>query len=199
MASRFLIEFVTAQPPTGVKPLSDASYENLLAISHHITNFGFSSDLLHLGLADTASFSSRLRADWASSEMPSVKVSRPTWRHTHQNVGAVVLCETSHVIGVVALAMVRLVCLSDSLEASKAEFGATLAEFFDVMMAAVDIPRLSSKLGRPPDSRASSVDQIATTLSWPTETVAHIVDSTYDRTPRGCLVPEAPFKLLRDV
>ena len=40
VASRFLIEFVTAQPPTGVKPLSEASYDRLLAISHHITNFG---------------------------------------------------------------------------------------------------------------------------------------------------------------
>jgi hypothetical protein len=53
IASRFLIEYVAATPLQGNRELSLAAFDRLLAISHHIANFGFSSDLLYFRLADT--------------------------------------------------------------------------------------------------------------------------------------------------
>jgi hypothetical protein len=191
LASRFLIEFVATQPPNGTRPLSDATYDRLLAISHHIINFGFSSDLLHFGLADTHlsilgsgrlgierdAFSEGLKAYMAAYTSDVARRSlREFPRHWRRGAG-------DGPTGV----------LERFAEASTAEFGATLAEFFDVMIAAVDIPRLSRySVGVLP--RAELVDQITETLSWPTEKVAAIIDQLTMVPRRDFLVPSAPFK-----
>jgi hypothetical protein len=195
LASRFLIEFVAAQPPDGESGLSEATYDRLLAISHHITNFGFSSDLLHFGLADTHlsilgsgrlgierdSFSEGLKAYMAAYSSDVARRSlREFPRHWRRGAG-------DGPTGV----------LERFAEASTAEFGATLAEFFDVMIAAVDIPRLSRhSVGLL--TRAELMDQVATTLSWSTDKVARIIDQITMVPRRDFLVPGAPFKA-RDV
>ena len=50
VASRFLIEYVVAQPPHGLRPISLDVYDHLLALAALITEFGFESDLIHLRL-----------------------------------------------------------------------------------------------------------------------------------------------------
>ncbi|MCI0330695.1 MAG: hypothetical protein L0196_07055 [candidate division Zixibacteria bacterium] len=52
LASRFLIEYVAARPPRGVRPMSLAMYDYLLGIAAEIENWGTLSDLIHLKLAD---------------------------------------------------------------------------------------------------------------------------------------------------
>jgi len=52
MASRFVIEYVVARPPTGLRPMSLSVYDRLLALASHIINFGFESDLIYFRLAD---------------------------------------------------------------------------------------------------------------------------------------------------
>ncbi|HXM36344.1 MAG TPA: hypothetical protein VN920_14215 [Pyrinomonadaceae bacterium] len=52
LASRFVIEYVVAQPPHGVRPLSMDFYDRLQAIANHLVNFGFESDLIFFNLAD---------------------------------------------------------------------------------------------------------------------------------------------------
>jgi hypothetical protein len=52
LASRFVIEFVVAQPPNGVRPISLSVYDRLQALASEIVNFGFESDLIQNELAD---------------------------------------------------------------------------------------------------------------------------------------------------
>ena len=52
LASRFIIEYVVAQPPTGMRPFSLSIYHRLQALAYQIINFGFESDLIHFSLAD---------------------------------------------------------------------------------------------------------------------------------------------------
>lgn len=54
VASRFLIEYLGAAPPTGIRPMSYAAYDRLLAAAMLITRFGVSSDLVNEGIADVS-------------------------------------------------------------------------------------------------------------------------------------------------
>jgi transposase InsO family protein len=50
VALRFLIEYVTAQPPNGARPFSLASYDRLVAIVGQIASRGMTSDIVHFGI-----------------------------------------------------------------------------------------------------------------------------------------------------
>jgi hypothetical protein len=52
VAARFVIEYVSAQPPVGLRPISKSVYDRLQALAWHVVNFGFESDLIHFQLAD---------------------------------------------------------------------------------------------------------------------------------------------------
>jgi hypothetical protein len=52
VAGRFLIEYVTACPPSGTRAISLSVYDRLLALASHMTHFGFSSDMIHFQIAD---------------------------------------------------------------------------------------------------------------------------------------------------
>ena len=54
VAGRFLIEYVAARPPKGVRPISLSVYDRLLALASHLTSFGFASDLIHFQIAEIA-------------------------------------------------------------------------------------------------------------------------------------------------
>jgi hypothetical protein len=51
-ASRFLIEYVSARPPCGVRQISNALYDRLVALASEMINRAFASDVIHHGLAD---------------------------------------------------------------------------------------------------------------------------------------------------
>jgi hypothetical protein len=191
IASRFLIEYVAATPSQGNRELSVATFDRLLAIAHHITNFGFSSDLLHFRLADTQlailgsgrlgierdAFSEGLKAYMSAytSDVRSRSV-RDFERHWRRGEGA----GSSTVM--------------DRLKGpSEAEFGASLAEFFDLMIGAVDIPRHErSSVGVM--SRPELVGRLADRLSWSPEKVGGILDQLTTARREGFLAPPAPFR-----
>jgi hypothetical protein len=52
VASRFLIEYVTACPPIGIRPISLSAYDRLLALASEICAWGRLSDLHRYDLAD---------------------------------------------------------------------------------------------------------------------------------------------------
>lgn len=52
LASRFVIEYVVAQPPAGIRPFSLTVYDRLQALASQIVNFGFESDLINFKLAE---------------------------------------------------------------------------------------------------------------------------------------------------
>lgn len=53
-AIRFLIEYVAAQPPSGLKALSVTTLDRLMALSSEMINKGMLSDAVYYGLADVA-------------------------------------------------------------------------------------------------------------------------------------------------
>lgn len=52
VALRFLIEFVTSQPPKGVRPFSLSVYDRLVAICAQIVSRGLTSDVIHYEIED---------------------------------------------------------------------------------------------------------------------------------------------------
>lgn len=52
VALRFVIEYVAAQPPRGIRPISLSVFDILQALAAEIVQTGFESDLIHLMLAD---------------------------------------------------------------------------------------------------------------------------------------------------
>jgi hypothetical protein len=52
LAGRFLIEYVAAQPPSGLRKMSLLVYNELRALAEQITTFGMSSDAVHYDLTD---------------------------------------------------------------------------------------------------------------------------------------------------
>lgn len=52
MANRFIIEYISACPPKGFRPISFEVYDDLLALAKTIIDYGAFSDFLHYGLAD---------------------------------------------------------------------------------------------------------------------------------------------------
>ncbi|RYZ84757.1 MAG: hypothetical protein EOP06_17510, partial [Proteobacteria bacterium] len=52
VASRFIIEYVAARPPTGRRPFSLSVYDELIAPSKLITSYGLESDLCNFELVD---------------------------------------------------------------------------------------------------------------------------------------------------
>lgn len=51
-AGRFVIEYVTAQPPRGIRPMSMSVYDRLQALAAQLISWGSESDLIHFGLVD---------------------------------------------------------------------------------------------------------------------------------------------------
>lgn len=52
IANRFLIEYVTAQPPTGTEQMSLGLYDELMALAGELQHWGIDSDAIHFGLDD---------------------------------------------------------------------------------------------------------------------------------------------------
>jgi hypothetical protein len=54
VASRFLIEHITAIPPTGSRSLSVCTYDHLLAYAKEVVEFGYLSDAIRYGLSTSS-------------------------------------------------------------------------------------------------------------------------------------------------
>lgn len=191
IASRFLIEYVAATPPQGERELSLATLDRLLAISHHIANFGFSSDLLYFRLADTklailASGRLGIERD-AFSEGLKTYMSAYASDVRRRSIRDFAKHWRRGVSGGSSTVMDRLT------EPSEAEFGATLSEFFDLMIAAVDIPRHErSSVAVVP--RTELVTRLADRLSWPPNKVSQMLEQLTTRPRDSFLTPQAPLR-----
>ncbi|WP_224248958.1 hypothetical protein [Hyalangium gracile] len=67
LPSRFLIEFATACPPKGLRPMSFSVYDRLISLASMVFNWGFASDMVYYKLGDVRVDmlrSGRLGIDW---------------------------------------------------------------------------------------------------------------------------------------
>lgn len=53
LTTRFVLEYVAARPPAGIRPISASVHDRLTAIASGIINVGFQSDVVHFGLGES--------------------------------------------------------------------------------------------------------------------------------------------------
>lgn len=181
-ASRFILEYVAAQPPSGYRPVSLSVYDRLLALAAEIINNGSESDFIHFQLADNKFSilpSGRLGVDrkhFASAHdafktvAAAGELARSTnsfERHWHK--------ESS------AAEKTALVARID--EAAIKEFGHTLTELLTLLAEARSIGlELNPSLVSLPLSEL--VSQLTSRLGWSLQKTEHAVD-LFSLKPRG--------------
>jgi hypothetical protein len=195
LASRFVIEYVAARPPMGLRPLSIDLYDHLQAIANHLINFGFESDLIYFSLADlklSVLPSGRLRVERdlftkARAEYLDALTSGRIARSIRRFAGDVEEMMTRGT-GEPSEKPDWAVQLD---EAALAEFGYTLTDIGKVMMQAV-------RIGQDSESQVLVMDSqevhsaIAANLDCPNEKVAGIVELLSLRERRDFLIPPSP-------
>jgi hypothetical protein len=193
VASRFIIEYVTARPPKGLRPISLSVYDRLQALAWHITNFGFESDLIHFGLADHRMEilpSRRLGADrrtyerarsaWAPKVMRGdIRRSGEFFNVLWQDIPAADASDDAE--------------MEDLNAAAVAEFGFSLTEQLDFIVAAI-------RIGQAIDPAASQlprdefVTRMAREMNWGEDKASRALEmlSLYPRD--NFLNPGAPYR-----
>lgn len=192
LASRFLIEYAAAQPPSGLRPLSLSVYDRLLALAGLIIDFGYLSDLVYYEIADLK-----------LSFLPSGRlgVSLGDWQKARQ------VHLSAFAAGEIHRACVgfeqRLKAPEDVPEipdlmrqidlASQAEFGHTLTDIITLAARAMDVgEEISPAVAVLPLEEL--VDRLAQKLGWNREKVRQIVN-LLTLAPRPCfLEPGPPFR-----
>lgn len=180
LASRFVIEYVTACPHSGFRPMSLEVYDRLQALAIHIINFGFESDLIHFKLADIKMQvlpSGRLGADRdeflrARAQFLSVftdeRIARSTGsfaRHWTDRV------EKAHTAGPAS----KPDLLAQIDEAAEAEFGHSISELGLLMFEAIRTGRnISLSVASLPLEEL--VESLTTSLGWSYEKVRSAFD-----------------------
>ncbi|MDQ1640605.1 MAG: hypothetical protein QOF62_3944 [Pyrinomonadaceae bacterium] len=175
VASRFIIEYVTAQPPQGLRPISMSVYDRLLALASQIIEWGSESDLIHFGLVDyplEILQSGRLGADRTQYQkayaeyMPSVMFGdiRRSKRAFDALWDRQPLNDQS--------ADERLASLN---AAAVAEFGFSMSEQLDFVMAAITLGR-DVNPGVACLARTEFVARMSTALNQPAQRVGKILE-----------------------
>lgn len=193
MASRFLIEYVVAQPPTGLRPISLSVYDDLIALTVEMIDFGFESDLIHFNLADIKLAilpSGRLGTDRTSyssahnlfrSNATSEEISRAT-KSFKKHWG-----QTSSVS--------KKADLLDQIDdAASEEFGHSLTELLNFLAEGMNIGKVIS-----PTSAALPVSELisrlADRLAWQSAKVESALDLLSVKPRADFLKPPAPHRL----
>lgn len=195
LASRFVIEYVVARPPDGLRPLSMDLYDCLQAIANHLVNFGYESDLIFFDLADLK-----------LSVMPSGRLDIDRDRFVEARTQYLRAFATGRIArskrrfaGDLEQMMTRGTRESSEKpdwaieldEAAVAEFGHSLTDIGKVMMQAV-------RIGQDSESNFLCLDLphfhslIASNLDCPTEEVAAIVEILSLKERPDFLVPPTP-------
>lgn len=183
ICNRFIIEFVIAQPPNGLRPISLSVYDRLQALASLIIDYGGESDLLHFKLADYPLEilpSGRLGAD------------RTTYNKAHAEYAPTVM------LGDIRRSTDSFETLwrddpapSKAAErrwerldaAATAEFGFSLSELREFVSTAIQIGQtISPVVARV--SRADFVNQFSSSLDWSEERVLRAL-ALLSSTPRA--------------
>jgi hypothetical protein len=193
MASRFVLEYIVAQPPTGVRPISLSVYDDLIALTVEMIDFGFESDLIHFNLADIKLAilpSGRLGTDRTSyssahdlfrSNAAREEISRATRsfkRHWGQTSSASKKADLLDQIDV----------------AASEEFGHSLTELLNFLAEGMNIGKDIS-----PTDAALPVSELISRLEdrlvWPSAKVENALDLLSLKPRADFLKPPAPHRL----
>jgi hypothetical protein len=193
MASRFVIEHIASQPPSGLRPISLSVYDDLLALTVEMIDFGFESDLIHFNLADIRLAilpSGRLGTDRTGyssaheafrSNATGEEISRATKsfkRHWGQTTSASKKAD-----------------LLDRIdEAATEEFGHSLTELLNLLTEAMNIGRdINPTFVSLPASEL--ISQLSGRLGWQTAKVAGASELLSLKPRADFLKPPRPHRL----
>lgn len=191
MSCRFLIEYLAAKPPIGLRPMSLALYDRLLALAAGVITFGLDSDLLKYELADLG-----------IAILPSGRLGMDRTAHAK----AMDSFYASFAEGEVARATESatrvsprksLTLRSPSLierldEAAAEEFGESLTGNMELLNAA------SAVAARTPDSILAlpyeeAVSELAAALNWEADRVRFGISTLSLASRNQFLKPQLPF------
>ncbi len=191
IASRFLIEYVSARPPQGMKPISLAIYDRLLATASEIANWGFTSDAIRHGIEDLRLVvlgSGRMEArDDASRQ------GRDDFMEVHLAGEIFRSRQGFHVHWRDASEVEQSEYQEQMEEATKTEFGLSLGELTDFLLEATRLGRdAGGVVNALPTERF--VDELGERLGWQRSHAERAVEFFAAR-PRGHFVPPPePFE-----
>jgi hypothetical protein len=193
VSSRFVVEYVTANPPRGLRPISLSVYDRLQAIALLIVNYGTESDLIHFGLADHKMAilkSGRLGLD-RDGFRSAQKAWLPVW--TQGNINRANRYFDSLWDDKSAISTEQEDLIKRLNKASMSEFKFTLSEQNDFAMAA-------SELGKSLDltvaclQRKEFITRMAEKLSWTFDRVESAL-AMLSLSPRSnFLQPPTPYR-----
>jgi hypothetical protein len=190
VANRFIIEYVAAQPPKGLRPISVEVYDHLMALAAQITGLGGQADLLLFGLTDVTlglvpagrlvvdrrQYSTAM--DAYMSSLAAGEIARSTsafgrrFGEPQQRASAI---------------------STDQFDkASEAEFGFSLTELFE-FMAQARIHGNGLHLVTPTLPRDVFMETMTQTLGWPIGRVEAALDLLSLRPSTTFLPPPQPF------
>lgn len=201
VANRFLIEYVTARPPSGFRPMSIAIYDQLMVFASEIVNYGFASDMLHHEITDEKISilpSERLGMNQERfikarsaflSEHAEREVKRATqafhrfWSHSAMANGNHVTSDSEP----------GDVIQSEIDAAFKVEFGFTLIDF---AIFVGDVFRMGTEQASVVKTCEFQqfVDALSKSLSWDRTKVEAMIDLMGLRPRTDFLVPPEPFR-----
>jgi hypothetical protein len=193
VASRFIIEYVIAQPPRGLRPMSMSVYDRLQALAAQIIEWGSESDLMHYQLVNYPLEilpSGRLGAD------------RTQYQKAHSEYTPNVMFgdirrSKRAFEGLWSIggpkdpsADERLATLN---AAAVAEFGFSISEQLDFAAAASNLGReINPGVARL--SRAEFLLRIATAMNQPQERISKLLEMLSLRPRANFLNPGAPYR-----
>jgi len=167
LASRFIIEYIAARPPSGIRPMSISVYDELIALAAHIVNFGALSDLTHYEIEEV---------QWFLLESKRPGWDQRSYKQTRQGYLA------SYACGQVHRAMSGFADnwsdherkageLQDKMNsAMNAEVGLGFTEIMDVLGVAIDIG-LEEQAAVCVWQKDKVLSRIQEELHWPAEKV----------------------------
>ncbi|MDJ0515712.1 MAG: hypothetical protein QNJ74_05385 [Trichodesmium sp. MO_231.B1] len=192
LASRFIIEYVVAQPPTGMRPFSLSIYHRLQALGYQIINFGFKSDLINFSLADfqlSILPSGRLGTDTKEYEKArethlSIFMSGETTRITES-------FERYWKTPQIPTEKSEIVKKIDA--AASIEFGYSITEICELLEEAIDIGKKfhPTVICLPLES---FITHLATQLNWNEEKVTKAIELLSLSQRSDFLKPDKPFQ-----
>ena len=192
-ASRFVIEFVAANPPMGIRQISLSVYDRLQALALHIINFGRESDLIHFGLADIKM--SILESRRLGRDREAFSAAQSSWlpELIQGDIGRINRYFDSLWRDRSNADLDRSEYIARLDTAALAEFGFSLAEQLDFTIASAQIGKaLSPVVAHLP--RTEFIRCISEKLGWQADKVARALELLSLAPRNDFLNPEPPFR-----
>lgn len=181
VSSRFLIEYVAAQPPTGLRPMSLAVYDRLIAIVTELVDRCFARDVLALELADPEL--ELLPSGRLGTERDKYEAAMQAWADDFAFGEVGRSQESFHRHWAHDSDTDVLATLASMDDPSRLEFGLTIRELLEFLAAAMEFGDQLAGAGKSA-SYADFLEPLTATLGWPVERVTTALD-VFEARPRA--------------